>query len=274
MTTDPTTYDLAGPEDAPPLVFLHAASYTRKVWLPQTRALRQDFRVLALDLPAHGALADRPFTFAAAVREVAQVLHDVLPGRRALLVGTSLGGCVAMQFAAAHPGRVAGLVLSGCTFDARGLLCRLVLTGEGIVFPRGAQSFTRALHRDLHRRFPDLADEIIAAGTYWHGAAQAVRAMRRVDFRSALARYPGPALILNGRHDRVHRSSEAAFAGAAQNARVLTIARAGHIASLDQPGAFTDAVRYFASQVFAAVPSCSPRIGGRGVILKGNPTHA
>ena len=74
MTTDPTTYDLTGPPDAPALVFLHAASYTRKMWLPQTHALQNEFRVLALDLPAHGAWADTPFTFAASVQAIADAM--------------------------------------------------------------------------------------------------------------------------------------------------------------------------------------------------------
>ena len=88
--------------------------------------------------------------------------------------------------------------------------------------------------------------------------------MRGVDFAGALARYPGPTLILNGGRDWVHRTAERAYARAAQDARVQVIANAGHIASLDQPDAFTKAVWGFADQVFATVPSCSPRIGGRG----------
>jgi pimeloyl-ACP methyl ester carboxylesterase len=246
MTFD---YDLSGPRNAPALVFLHAASYTRKMWLPQTRALREEFRTLALDLPAHGSRAGQPFTFADSVQAVADVMADagIL---RALIVGTSLGGCVAALFAARHSGQVAGLVLSGSTFDARWWMSRLVLTGEGVVFPRGAARFTRAFHRHVRRRFPDDAEEILATGTHWHGAAQAVRAMRGVNFAAALARYSGPTLILNGAHDWVHRTAERAYARAAQDARVQVIPGAGHIVNLDQPQAFTEAVRAFARTTY------------------------
>ena len=243
------TYDLNGSPGASALVFLHAASYTRKMWLPQTRALRGEFRTLALDLPAHGARAGQPFTFA----DAGQAVADAMAGAnfsRALLVGASLGGCVAALFAAQHPNQVAGLVLSGSTFDARWWMSRLVLTGEGAVFPRGATRFTHAFHRHVRRRFPDHAEEMIAAGAHWHGAAQAVRAMRGVDFAAALARYSGPTLILNGQRDWVHRSAERAYARAAQDARVQVIANASHIASLDQTQAFTDAVRAFARTTY------------------------
>ena len=246
MTYD---YDLSGPSDAPALVFLHAASHTRQMWLPQTRVLKHDFRILALDLPAHGARAAQPFTFAASVQAVADAMAETNI-TRGLLVGVSLGGCVAAQFAAAYPGVVSGLILSGSTFDAHHWMACLVLTGEGLVFPRGAKSFTRAFHSDMRRRFPEDADAIINAGTHWTGAAQAVQAMRGVDFAAALARYPGPTLILNGERDWVHRTAEKRFARRAQDARVQTIPGAGHIANLDQPEAFTGAVRAFAGTIY------------------------
>jgi len=237
---------VTGPHDAPPIVFLHAASYTRKLWLMQTRALAGEFRTVAPDLPGHGTRAGETFTFAAAISAVRAAMDGAGIGR-AVLVGVSLGGCVGMACAAQYPERVAGLVLSGCTFDPCRPLARAVLTGEGRVFPRGASVFTRGLSKWLRANVsPSIAEEMIDAGTYWHGAAQAVRAMRGVDFRARLSVFPGPALILNGARDWVHRTSEAAYARAAQDARVEIIPSAGHVPCLDNAEAYTDAVRRFA----------------------------
>ncbi len=245
LNKNQTGVDVCGPPDAPALVFLHAASHTRKMWLPQTQRLQDEFRTVALDLPGHGERAGDKFTLNAAVEAVTETLAP-LDISKAVFVGVSLGGCVAMDYAARHPDQVAALVLSGCTFDPCTPLCRLVLTGESVVFPRGARLFTRTLARSLRRRYPAaLADEIIAAGAYWDAAADAVRALRGVDFRARLAAFPGPTLILNGGRDWVHRTAERAFAAAARNARVQTLARAGHIANLDRPGAFSAAVRAF-----------------------------
>ena len=102
MTTAATTYDLSGPDDAPALVFLHAASHTRRMWLPQTCALWGRYRTLAVDLPGHGAREGQAFSFAAAVDAVAAALADAGVSR-AVFVGLSLGGCVALQFAARRP---------------------------------------------------------------------------------------------------------------------------------------------------------------------------
>lgn len=245
LVAAPPTVDIVGSPDGPPVVLLHAASYTRKMWLPQAARLQTDFRLLAPDLPGHGARAGAKFSFTQAVEDVLSLLNRERV-ERALLVGVSLGGCLAMDIAAQHPARVSGLVLSGCTFDPRGLLCRLVLTGEGYVFPRGARRFTRSLERYLQAHYPGpVADEILASGTYWAAAADAVLAMRGVDFRAKLASYPGPTLILNGAHDWVHRTAERAFARSAQNASVRTLPGAGHIAALDAPDAFADAIREF-----------------------------
>lgn len=239
---------------APTLVFLHAASYTRAMWLPQTRALSDEFHSLALDLPAHATLAHVPFTVQAATEAVLRAL-DAACIERALFVGASLGGCVGMAFAAKYPERVAGLVLAGSTFNPCRPLAQTVLTAEGVVFRYGARRFTRTFFAWLRTQFPpDVADEIIADGAHWDGAAQAVRALRGVDFRARLAGYAGPTLIVNGAQDWVHRSSEASFAQVARRCEVVLIPRAGHIPSLEQPHLFTNAVRAFARRTFRSVP--------------------
>ena len=217
------------------------------MWLPQTIRLQDEYRTVAIDLPGHGTRTGEKFTFAAAVEAVRETLAAERI-TRAVLVGVSLGGCVAMDYASQYPDAVSGLVISGSTFDPSTALCCLVLTGESVVFPRGAGLFTRTLARSLRARYPaDVAAEMIAAGTYWNAAADAVKAMRGVDFRTKLASYPGPTLILNGARDWVHRTAERAFAAAAQNARILPLAHAGHVANLDEPEAFADAVRAFAN---------------------------
>jgi len=236
------------------LVFLHAASYTKAMWLPQIQALQGEFRTVALDLPAHGMRAHEPFSLSAATETVLHALDDAHIDR-AVLVGASLGGCVGMLFAAEYPERVAGVVLAGCTFNPCRPMAQMVLTGESIVFVRAARRFTRTFFAWLRVRFPpDIADEIIGSGAYWRGAAQAVRALRGVDFQARLAAYAGPTLIINGARDWVHRSSEASFARAAQQSQVVVIPHAGHIPSLDEPELFTRAVREFARRTFCSAP--------------------
>ena len=103
--------DVAGPPDGPAIIFLHCAGATRHIWLPQMRRLADTFRLIALDLPGHGACADTSFSFPAARERISAVIQ-AWAGGSALLVGLSLGGYVAIDFVDHHPHQVAGLVLS------------------------------------------------------------------------------------------------------------------------------------------------------------------
>ena len=109
-----------GPRDAPGLVFLHGTRLSRAQWWPQLRRLSGSFRCVALDLPGHGALADEPFTIDAAIGTVCRAIDAEIPSGRAILVGLSMGGYVAIDAAEAHPERVAGLVLAGCSAETFG----------------------------------------------------------------------------------------------------------------------------------------------------------
>lgn len=238
--------DISGAHGARTIVFLHAASYTRKMWLPQTRALSNEFRVIAIDLRGHGTRAGAPFDFDAAVDDVLQTLNGLGIGP-ALFVGASLGGCIAMEIARAAPESVAGMVLSGSSFDPRTLLCQLVLTGESIVFPLAERRLIRHYREYIERSMPaNIAAEIIESGSWWRTAATAVAQMRGRDFVGALRSFDGPVLIVNGGRDWVHRFYERRFLAAARDGSIRIIDGGNHICSLDEPEAFSEIVREFA----------------------------
>jgi pimeloyl-ACP methyl ester carboxylesterase len=119
-TVDEATY-VGGPADGHPVAFVHGAGLSWRMWLPRLRALEDEYRVVTPDLPGHGRRADEPFTFDAAVR-VLDDLHRDEVDEPALVVGQSLCGYVAVEYAARRPARVAGLVLSGASADYRGVL--------------------------------------------------------------------------------------------------------------------------------------------------------
>jgi pimeloyl-ACP methyl ester carboxylesterase len=261
-------YDCAGPDDGFPVVFLHGALGNRKMWIPQMEALADTYHVLALDLPAHGAIAARSLTLQSATR----LLADVLAQEKiacAVLIGFSLGGFVALRFAAQHPAAVAGLVLAGSSHDAHGWLVglstrlqsiRLTLSGGR----RGVQQFERG----FRKAYPAaLIDPVIAAGLSWKGYCQAIwhAPDSHVMLRQVRA-YPGPLLILNGEHDTDARAGEMAFIAAARNARLHVLNGAGHNSPTEQPEAFTSAVRDF-------LQSPSFKCGGPELSLWGGSTR-
>ncbi len=97
----------------PPLVLLHGLTGSAADWLPVVRRLRTPGRVIAVDARGHGDsdwASDAAYAGDAHFADVATAL-DALAIERCVLVGYSMGGCVAILTAGALPERVAGLVV-------------------------------------------------------------------------------------------------------------------------------------------------------------------
>jgi pimeloyl-ACP methyl ester carboxylesterase len=100
-------------ERAPAVVFLHGAASNSVTWLRDAAVLGERFKVYAVDMIGEPGLSaeSRP---ALASGAYAPWLDEVLAGlgvERAALVGISLGGWLALEFATTHPDKVSALVL-------------------------------------------------------------------------------------------------------------------------------------------------------------------
>ena len=247
--TLPSSYEVAGPADAPALVFVHGTRLTRSMWDAQRRELADRFRVIALDLPGHGTLADRPFTVEAAADEVARVIEEAVGGP-AMVVGLSLGGYVAMDLAARRPELIRGLVLSGATAEPVGARAwpylALAWAMDRFDGPR-LEALNAWFFRTRFR--PAIAEPIVTGGFWSRGGAVALRALTGQRYVPRLATYRGPVLILNGEYDLPFRLGARGFARAATDVRRVRLRGATHLANLDRPAAFSAAVRRFADEL-------------------------
>ena len=251
MTEGPgrSTYDVAGPVDAPAIVFVHGTRLTRSAWAAQLAALSDSYRVVALDLPGHGALADQDFTMAAA-REALQRVIGEAAGGRAVVVGLSLGGYVAMELAARWPDGVRGLVLSGATQEPVGLWATPYRALAWVMERFDGRGLDVLNSWFFRTRFPPaIAEPILAHGFYSAGGAAALRAIVGERFTPRLAAYDGPVLILNGDLDVLFRLGARRFARAGLDVRRVRLGGATHLANLDRPEAFNEAIRRFMSSL-------------------------
>lgn len=102
--------ELFGPEDAPPLVFVHGWTCARRFWACQVQALADRFRIVTFDLRGHGdsdVPASGDYSTDALADDLQAVLEATVPdGRRALLVGHSLGAMTVVAWAGRHPEEV------------------------------------------------------------------------------------------------------------------------------------------------------------------------
>ncbi|HVF18892.1 MAG TPA: alpha/beta fold hydrolase [Mycobacteriales bacterium] len=264
-----TAYLEAGPDDGLPVVALHGLGATNASLLPTVWDLAADHRVLAPDLPGHGASAAPLARYDAAF--FSRWLTSFLDDRgidRAVLLGNSLGGRVALEVALDAPDRVAGLALLSPAVAFRRLrqfvpLVRL-LRPEAAALPL---PMTRGMaQRSLQRMFsrPDR----LTPQSYEAAAGEFVRVYRsrahRVAFFSAMrsiylddafgtegfwTRLPGlvpPALFVWGDRDRLVPAGFARHVVASvPHATSVVLPDCGHVPQFERPEQTHALVREF-----------------------------
>ena len=100
-------------QDSIPIVLLHGTGASLHTWETWAQALSEDYRVISVDLPGFGLTGEDPsgiYTDQRSV-EVLEAFLKELQIPKVVLVGNSMGGKFAWQFAARHPAQVAKLVL-------------------------------------------------------------------------------------------------------------------------------------------------------------------
>jgi pimeloyl-ACP methyl ester carboxylesterase len=102
-----------GPPDAPPLLLFHGSAANSAMWIGDVASWAHDFRVYAVDLAGEPGLS-APSRPPLASEAYALWLDDVLREldlSRVSIVGVSLGGWLALDYAIRRPGRVDRLAL-------------------------------------------------------------------------------------------------------------------------------------------------------------------
>ncbi len=96
-----------GTVGSPRLALLHSLGMDRSIWSEVIAALGGGVHVLTLDCRGHGESSKPagPYTLERFADDLAEVF-DALQWERAFVGGMSMGGCVALQFAAKYPERV------------------------------------------------------------------------------------------------------------------------------------------------------------------------
>ncbi|MDX6401609.1 MAG: 3-oxoadipate enol-lactonase [Gaiellaceae bacterium] len=99
----------------PAVVLVHAGIADSRMWEPQLRSFPESHTVVRFDLPGFGRspIETNPVSYREAIGDAL----DAAGVARAAIVGTSLGGMTALEFALDAPERVSALVLVGAGID-------------------------------------------------------------------------------------------------------------------------------------------------------------
>ena len=100
--------------DRPTIVFVHGAGMDHSVWPLQARHFAyRGWNALALDLPGHGRSAGEPLRLDPGARRLAVGPDQSFGASAAHLVGHSMGALIALDLAARHRRKIAGIALLG-----------------------------------------------------------------------------------------------------------------------------------------------------------------
>jgi pimeloyl-ACP methyl ester carboxylesterase len=264
MTASPMPgVSVYGPPDAPPLLFIHGVWVSRRMWQPQVEAFSSDYRVVTADLPGHGELIDTSFDVESAEDWIADIITRTCGGR-ALLVGHSLGGYIAMGVACRFPDMATGLALADCSVDPVGIKTIPYLAAAQFVRVTNKNLLKSAYGWMMRARVRrSIAESILGGGVSMEVFPTVVGAIVGREYRKRLAAYRGPVVFINGQLDLLFRLEETAFVRST-NARLEIIRWAGHPSSLEQPEAFTSALRSFIATLpknGSTPPACGAAVG-------------
>lgn len=248
-----TRYVLSNEGGGPWLTFIHQLGGDLSVWDQMAGYFRDDFTVLRYDVRGHGATAvpDRPFTVADLSHDLSTLL-DALGAERTHLVGMSMGGMIAQQFALDYPSRIHSLTLADtasgtppegrATWDQRAAAAR----SDGIAALAPA-TLSRWLTPDFQKAHPEAVEQIrdVLLRTSPQGYALACEALRDFDVRARVGTIATPTLAVAGRYDTgTPPSATEAVASAIPGSR-FELLDAAHLAPVEQSHRFAALLETF-----------------------------
>lgn len=137
-----------GNPNGPTLLLLHGFSASLHTWEPWVQRLGDTYRLVSIDLPGHG-LTRAPAGYQASIESFLGEVDAFATAQnlqRFTIVGNSMGGHVAWEYALAHPERVDAVVL----VNAAGWPYQGERASNGpIIFALLRNPVTRAIVRDL-----------------------------------------------------------------------------------------------------------------------------
>ena len=249
------SYEAAGDPGMPPLVFLHGIGGAARAWRGQLDFFKDRYRTIAWDMPGYGGSAPLPTVSIAALADALRDFLQQVGSRKPILVGHSIGGMIVQELLAKHP-HIASAIVLAQTSPAFGksdgdwqksfIEARLGPLDRGETLAAMAPSLVRELVGDD----PDIGGMELARDCMACVPEATYRAtmlsMLGFNQRNALKDIVVPTLLLSGSKDKnAPALMMVKMATHMPSAKYVELGGVGHLANLEQPGAFNAALDSF-----------------------------
>ncbi len=227
------------------LVFIHGSGGDHTNWVYQYSVLKNDFNVLAVELPGHGQSEGNGEQSIPRYVDWVKKIIDALGIEKPVLIGHSLGAAISLTFAIQHGELLAGIVpvgggvtmwvnpaiLDGLRKDPAPIIemaAKLSLAKEN------RDKFTPALFEGFSK-----ANPAVMQGDF--------SACNELNLTDDIVRIRIPVLILCGAEDKMTPPENSRYlADHIPGARMELIENAGHFVMMENPQAFNQALKGFA----------------------------
>ncbi|HQU08556.1 MAG TPA: 2-succinyl-6-hydroxy-2,4-cyclohexadiene-1-carboxylate synthase [Opitutales bacterium] len=251
-----------GPKDGLPILALHGFAGLGEDFLPIIEQSPKSWRWILPDLIGHGQSAGPDelnfYRLDYLMRSLFQIQDQFLNGQNYVLLGYSLGGRIALQYAINHPQQIAQLVLISASPGIRGEEARVQRRNEDEVLAQflmthGMDEFVR-----LWENRPIIASQRkhIPAATFAHMRIRRLENKPRALAHALSCFSPGlwpecwgraaylkmPVLIVTGEEDTVYSHNAEEMCRRIPQSKHLTIPKAGHAVHLENTTAFVAAL--------------------------------
>jgi pimeloyl-ACP methyl ester carboxylesterase len=232
-------------ENSRTLVFIHGSGGDHTNWVYQYSALKNDFNILAVELPGHGQSEGKGEQ--SVPRYVAWVrkIIDAFGIKKPILIGHSLGAAISLTFAIEQGELLAGIVPvgGGVTMWVNPAILEGLLKDPVPIIEMAAklslakqnrEKFTRSLFEGFSK-----ANPVVMQGDF--------SACSQLNLTDDIAGINIPVLVICGAEDKMTPPENSRYlVDHIPGARMALLENAGHFVMMENPEAFNQALRDFA----------------------------
>ncbi len=242
-------FETAGANNGIPVVLIHGFPFSKEMWRPQIDALKNNYYVITYDVRGHGGsdVSDGQYSVEYFVDDLVGLL-DHLKISKAVVVGFSMGGYIALRAIERHPERFRALALCDTRSEADGNEAKVKRAVQAkAVKVDGTKKFAEGFLKAVfwEKSFQTKPDAvvmirgIIEKTSPLAVAGTLIALASRTDTSASLSNIKVPTLILVGEHDAITPPSAAqSIKEKVSSSELHVIPESAHMSNLENTNEF------------------------------------